>query len=38
VLLTVFTKTRPREQAEVERAWRATQRSIDEGVAEENER
>lgn len=38
VLLTVFAKTRPRERAEVERAWRAMQRCIDEGhVAEENE-
>lgn len=31
VLLTVFAKTRPRERAEVERAWRAMQRCIAEG-------
>jgi hypothetical protein len=38
VLLTVFRKTRPRERAEVERAWRAMQRCIDEGLmAEEDE-
>jgi hypothetical protein len=36
VLLTVFAKTRPRERAEIERAWRAMQRCIAEGhVAEE---
>ena len=38
VLLTVFAKTRPRERAEIERAWRAMQRCIDEGhMAEEAE-
>ena len=38
VLLTVFAKTRPRERAEIERAWPAMQRCIDEGhLAEEDE-
>lgn len=38
VLLTVFTKTRPRERAEVERAWRAMQRCVAEGhTAEDDE-
>ena len=31
VLLTVFTKTKPREPAEIDRARRAMQRCIDEG-------
>jgi hypothetical protein len=31
VLLTVFTKTKPRERAEIDRARRAMQRCIDEG-------
>ena len=36
VLLTVFAKTRPRERAEIDRAWRAMQRCVAEGhVAEE---
>lgn len=38
VLLTVFPKTKPRERAEVDRAWRAMQRCIAEGhIAEEEE-
>jgi hypothetical protein len=38
VLLTVFARTRPREATEIERAWRAMRRCIDEGhVAEESE-
>jgi hypothetical protein len=38
VLLTVFAKSRPRQRAEIERAWRAMQRCIDEGhIAEEDE-
>lgn len=38
VLLTVFAKTRPRERAEIGRAWRAMQRCIDEEhMAEESE-
>lgn len=38
VLLTVFAKTRQRERAEVDRAWRAMQRCIGEGhMAEEND-
>jgi hypothetical protein len=37
VLLTVFRKTRQRERTEVERAWHAMQRCIEEGhVAEED--
>jgi len=37
VLLTVFAKTRPRERAEIERAWRAMQTCIAEGhTAEED--
>jgi len=38
VLLTVFVKTRPRERSEVERAWRAMQRCVDEGHTVEEDR
>lgn len=38
VLLTVFAKTRPRERHEIDRAWKAMQRCIDEGhVTEEDQ-
>jgi hypothetical protein len=38
VLLTAFAKTKARERAEIERAWRAMQRCIEEGhVSEEDE-
>lgn len=36
VLLTVFRKTRPRERAEIDRAWRAMQRCLDEGHTAED--
>jgi hypothetical protein len=37
VLLTVFTKTRQRERAEIERAWQAMQRCIGEGHTAEGD-
>jgi len=37
VLLTVFTKTRQQERAEIERAWQAMQRCVSEGHTAEGE-
>jgi hypothetical protein len=37
VLLTVFVKTQRQEWAEIERAWRAMQRCVEEGHTAEEE-